>query len=130
MPVIIDGWNFIRHRSSHIEDEDALQSAGTLIAYLQEFQLTHSDPIIIVFDSKHEFLDMHYQSNPKLKVVAARDADNYIKRYIDRVPQKQRRSIRVVSSDNSLYYYAKDAYATSMRCEEFWNKLKPRKQWR
>lgn len=123
MPVIIDGWNFIRDKSSPIRDEDALESARILMAHLQGFQITHNDPIILIFDSKHEFLRLRYQNSPKLKVIPTKNADNYIKRYIDKIPQRQRRNLRVVSSDNSLYYYAKDAYATPIKCEEFWNVL-------
>lgn len=124
VPIIIDGWNFIRNRNSPIKDEDALESARILIACLQAFQLTHNDPIILVFDSKNEFLDIRYQSSPNLRIVPTMDADNYIKRHIEKIPQRQRRNIRVVSSDNSLYYYARTCYATAIKCEEFWNKLK------
>lgn len=123
MPIIIDGWNFIRHSSSCIQKEDALESARILIAHLQRFQLTHNDSIILVFDSKHEFLSLRYQHSLKLRIVPTKDADGYIKRYIDKIPERQRRNLRVVSSDNSLYYYAKDAYATPIKCEEFWRKL-------
>ncbi|MFH1778952.1 MAG: NYN domain-containing protein [Candidatus Omnitrophota bacterium] len=123
MPIIIDGWNFIRHSSSRIQKEDALESARILIAHLQRFQLTHNDSIILVFDSKHEFLSLRYQHSLKLRIVPTKDADGYIKRYIDKIPERQRRNLRVVSSDNSLYYYAKDAYATPIKCEEFWRKL-------
>ena len=126
MPIIIDGWNFIRDRSSNINDEngDAVEAARQLIFYLDDFQNTHNDPIVIVFDSSNEFLDTGYRSHPKLTVVPARNADEYIKRYIDKIPERQRRNVRVVSSDNDIYYYAKSSYATPMKCGEFWGKLK------
>lgn len=125
MPIVIDGWNFIRDGSSPIRDEghDYLEPARTLVAYLQDFQLTHNDPIVLVFDSTHEYLEMDYRNTPKLKIVPARDADGYIKRYIDQVPERQRRNVRVVSSDNDVFYYAKSSYATPIRCREFWFKL-------
>jgi predicted RNA-binding protein with PIN domain len=127
MPIVIDGWNFIRDRHSPINDSgnDYLKPARTLVRYLQDFQATHNDPIVLVFDSKHEYLEMDYKNSPKLTIVPARDADDYIKRYIDNVPERQRRNVRVVSSDNDVFYYAKSSYATPLKCAEFWGKLCP-----
>ena len=126
MAIIIDGWNFIRDPESDIDDDegDSIEAAKMLIADLDEFQSRHNDPIVLVFDSTNEYLDTGYMSGPKLTVVPARDADKYIKRYIDKVPERQRRNLRVVSSDNDIYYYAKSSYATPMRCGEFWEKLR------
>jgi len=125
MPIIIDGWNFIRNDRSDIQDDEsgALESAEELVSYLAAFQNSHSDPIIVVFDSRRGFLDISRRGDPRLKVVASADADSYIKRYIDKVPERQRRNLRVVSSDNDVYFYAKSSYATPIRCEEFWGKL-------
>lgn len=125
MPILIDGWNLIRNEASRISDDDgdALRSAETLIGYLDVFQKTHRDPIILVFDSKHEFLELDYENTPKLKIVPAKNADDYIKRYVDKTPDRQRRGLRVVSSDKGVYYYAKDFRATPVKCEEFWSKL-------
>ena len=49
MPIIIDGWNLIRDEDSHINDDDtdSLEAAEKLVSYLDEFQHTHNDPIII-----------------------------------------------------------------------------------
>lgn len=126
MPIIIDGWNFIRNRSSDIRDDDtaSLESARMLISYLNSFQNTHNDPIVLVFDSTREYLDMHYTNTEKLKIVPSRDADAYIKNYIEETPDRQRRNIRVVSSDNDIYFFAKSYSATPVRCEEFWRKLR------
>ena len=128
MPIIIDGWNLIRNRKSSIRDDggDSLESAQALISYLSEFQETHNDPIVLVFDSTNEYLDMRYTSTPKLRIVAARDADDYIKKYVEDTPDRQRRNIRVVSSDNDIYYYAKSYSATPLKCEAFWDKLQGR----
>ena len=126
MPILIDGWNFIRDESSSIQDveSEALESAKLLIDYLAQFQKTHSDPIVVVFDSSNEFLGIGYKNSPELSVVPASDADDYIKRYISKVPERQRRNVRVVSSDNDIYYYAKSYYAIPVKCKEFWDKLK------
>ena len=51
---------------------------------------------------------------------------NYIKRYIDKTPEKQRRNIRVVTSDKDVYYYARSASATPVSSEDFWDKLRGR----
>ena len=128
MPIIIDGWNFIRNRASRIPDDgpDALDAAAELVAYLGAFQASHNDPITVVFDSSNEYLDFDYRNTPKLRVVAARNADTYIKHYIDRTPERQRRNLRVVSSDNEVYFHARSAYATPLRSEEFWAKLSGR----
>ena len=123
MPLIIDGWNFIRCDASDIKDEEALDAARTLIAYLQRFQRTHSDPIVLVFDSSYEFLDISYKNTPKLSVIPTADADRYIKQYVDKMPERQRPNLRVVSSDRSVYFYSRDSRATPMKCEEFWEKL-------
>ena len=123
MPIIIDGWNMVRHEGSGIDYDDALAGAMHLIAILEKFQETHADPITLVFDSKNEYLDIPNRSTAKLHIVAARNADSYIKKHIDQIPPRQRRNLRVVSSDRSLYFYAKDARATPMKCEEFWEKL-------
>ena len=125
MAILIDGWNLIRCEGSGFtdENEDALDSARALISYLERFQETHNDPIILVFDSTNEFLDTGYRSNDKLKVVASRNADDYIKRYVDDAPERQRRNIRVVSSDGGIYYYVRSAGALPMRSAEFWRRL-------
>ena len=125
MPIIIDGWNLIRDESSDIEDADmdSLDGAEILISRLLQFQASHSDPIVLVFDSTNEFLGIDYKNSSKLKIVPARDADDYIKRYLDKTPERQRRNVRVVSSDNDVFYYAKSSYATPVRCGEFWKKL-------
>lgn len=122
----MDGWNFIRAPESDIDDDagDSLDAAEELVAIMEEFQATHNDPVVIVFDSSSGHLGLAFRGNEKLKVVAARDADDYIKRYIDKAPERERRNIRVVSSDNDVYYYAKSSYATPLKCGEFWKKLR------
>lgn len=126
MPIIIDGWNLIRSESSDIDDDegDSLESAAALISRLGRFQDTHKDPVVLVFDSTNEFLGLNHKNYEQLSVVAAKDADRYIKRYIDKMPERQRRNLRVVSSDKDIYYYAKSSYATPLKSEEFWVKLK------
>ena len=125
MPIIIDGWNLIRNKKSVIDDtsRDSLEAAIALIDYLGDFQRRHRDPITLVFDSTNEYLDMEYINTAKLRIVPAKDADAYIKRYVDSVPERQRGSLRVVSSDGAVYYYAKRSYAVPVKCEEFWGKL-------
>ncbi|MFA6321491.1 MAG: NYN domain-containing protein [Candidatus Omnitrophota bacterium] len=127
MPIIIDGWNLIRDHRSDIDDVDgdSLESAALLINILGDFQRTHADPITLVFDSTHEYLNMRYSSTPKLKIVAARNADEYIKKYIDNFPDGQRGNLRVVSSDGDIFYYAKSRYASPIKSEQFWKKLRP-----
>lgn len=126
MPILIDGWNFIRCEGSVFRDEneDALDSARALISLLERFQGAHNDPIVLVFDSTNEFLGIDHRNNEKLKVVASRDADDFIKKYVDKIPERQRRNMRVVSSDNDIYYYVKSAGAFPIRSAEFWKKLK------
>ena len=126
MPIIIDGWNFIRNHSSDIRDDEtaSLESAERLIAYLNNFQQTHNDPIVLVFDSTNEYLDIHYTNTAKLTIVPSRDADVYIKNYIEETPDKQRRNIRVISSDKDIYFFAKSYSANPVKCEEFWRKLR------
>lgn len=126
MAILIDGWNFIRNKASDIRDDDtgALESVSQLIAYLDRFQRTHNDPIVVVFDSSREHIDIDYRNNPKLRIVAVKNADTYIKQHIDKTPERQRRNIRVVSSDNDVFYYARSSFATPVKCEEFWGKLK------
>ncbi len=125
MPIIIDGWNLLRSDSSRIVDdgERSIESALELIAYLEDFQRLRGDPIVLVFDSTKEHLGIDRRNTLKLTVIAAKNADNYIKKYIDKVPDRQRRNLRVVSSDNEIYYYAKSAYAQPQKSEEFWKKL-------
>ena len=127
MPIIIDGWNMVRSPASGIDYEDDLAGASELIRIMNRFQETHADPVILVFDSKNEYLDIPMDKerfeNRSLRVVAAKNADDYIKRYIDEVPERQRRNIRAVSSDRSLYLYARNSGATPIKCEEFWEKV-------
>ncbi|OGW83431.1 MAG: hypothetical protein A2987_03165 [Omnitrophica bacterium RIFCSPLOWO2_01_FULL_45_10] len=126
MPIIIDGWNLIRSGESDIDDieEESIESAKKLISYLKTFQETHKDAITVVFDSSREYLDLNHDNNTALSVVPARNADEYIKKYVDEIPERQRRNLRVVSSDNDIYYYAKKSYAAPIKSEEFWHKLK------
>lgn len=123
MPIIIDGWNLIRHDLSGIKEDDALAGARILLSRLENFQRTHADSVIVVFDSKSGYLDISYRNTEKLKIIAAFDADSHIKNYIEKVPSRQRRNLRVVSSDRRVYFYAKDAGATPIKSEEFWRKL-------
>ncbi|MCI0482449.1 MAG: NYN domain-containing protein [Candidatus Dadabacteria bacterium] len=104
--------------------ENSQQKVKICRSYLNDFQDSHSDPITLVFDSTHEYLDMHYESTHKLKIVPSRDADRYIKKFIENTPEKQRRNIRVVSSDKDIYFFAKSYSATPIRCHEFWKKLR------
>ena len=128
MPIIIDGWNLLRSDSSRIDDDGgkSIESALELITYLEDFQRLRGDPIVLVFDSTKEYLGIDRQNTAKLTVVAAKNADNYIKRYIDKVPERQRRNLRVVSSDKDIYFYAKSAYAEPQKSEEFWKRLDKR----
>lgn len=125
MPLLIDGWNLIRCEGCELSDPDIepLESLRSLIDILERFQSTHNDPIILVMDSKNEYLGIDHRNNSKLKVVAAGDADSYIKRFIDNTPEKQRKNLRVVSSDNDIYYYARGSSAKPLRSDEFWEKL-------
>jgi predicted RNA-binding protein with PIN domain len=125
MPIIIDGWNFLRDARSGIDDDrdDHLWGARQLIERLKEYQRGHKDPITVVFDSRREHLDIGFENSEALKIVPAKNADEYIRRHIDRVPERQRRNLRIVSSDNRIYYYAKDSRATPLRSSEFWGKL-------
>jgi predicted RNA-binding protein with PIN domain len=125
MPIIIDGWNLVRSERSAIDDleGDSLESAEALIGCLADFQRKHKDPIILVFDSSNEYLGLKYTGTEKLKVVAAKNADAYIKKYIDDLPAGQRANLRVVSSDNEIYFYARSSSAKPVKSEEFWNKL-------
>lgn len=129
MPILIDGWNLIRNSKSDIDDDDSdsLESAKALIAYLNTFQKVHRDPITLIFDSSHEYLDFKYVNSPSLRIVPAKDADRYIKKHIDDTPENQRRNLRVVSSDREIYYFAKSRYAVSVKCEEFWDTLRKRR---
>ena len=126
MPIIIDAWNFIRNERSSINDDegDSLEAAADLIRYFEQYQKTHGDPVILVFDSTREHLGIDHTNTEKLKIVAARNADSYIKKHLDGVPERQRANMRVVSSDNDVYYYAKSSYAIPIRSEEFWSKLR------
>ena len=128
MPIIIDGWNLLRSESSRIDDDGdrSIESALELIAYLENFQRLRGDPIVLVFDSTKEYLGIDRQNTAKLTVIAAKNADNYIKKYIDNVPERQRRNLRVISSDNDIYFYAKSAYAEPQKSEEFWKRLDKR----
>ncbi|MBI4335237.1 MAG: NYN domain-containing protein [Candidatus Omnitrophica bacterium] len=125
MPIIIDGWNFIRDARSDIDDDrdDPLSGARELVMCLERYQRDHKDPITVVFDSRYEHLDTGFKNSEALKIVPARNADEYIGRYIDSVPERQRRNLRVVSSDKKIYYYAKDARATPLTSSEFWEKI-------
>lgn len=125
MPILIDGWNFIRDRSSPIDDGrvDSLDAAMTLVSYLEDFQASHGDPITVVFDSKRQFLGIDRINTEKLKIVPACNADSYIKKYIEDFPQRQRRNLRVVSSDNEIYYFARSCGAAPVKSHEFWARL-------
>lgn len=123
MPIIIDGWNLIRCDRSPLWDKESLAAARSLIFNLQGYQKNRKDPMILVFDSKNEYLDIPYTNTDKLTIVPTPDADAYIKRLIDNVPIKQRNNYRVVSSDKAVYLYARGSYANVMKCEEFWKKL-------
>ena len=123
MPIIIDGWNLLRSDASLISDDGgagSIEAALELVCYLEDFQRSHADPIVLVFDSKNEYLGIDHKNNAKLSVIAAKNADNYIKKYIEEIPERQRKNLRVVSSDKDVYYYAKSAYASPVESGKFW----------
>jgi predicted RNA-binding protein with PIN domain len=129
MPILIDGWNLLRSGASRISDDDdarSIEAALELICWLEDFQISHADPIVLVFDSKNEHLGIDHKNSAKFSVIAAKNADKYIKRYIEDVPERQRKNLRVVSSDKDIYYYAKSAYARALKSDEFWAVLNPR----
>lgn len=128
MPILIDGWNFLRNERSPIPDDgpDSVDAARDLAYYFEDYQRSHNDPVVLVFDSTNEYLGLDHANSSKLKVVAAKNADSYIKKFIDKTPERQRRNLRVVSSDSDVYYYAKSSYATAIKSEEFWEKLRKR----
>lgn len=124
MPIIIDGWNFIRDKCSALRNKEPLEAATALISFLQTFQAGKNDPIILVFDSSHSFLNIPYRSSPKFKIVAVENADNFIKKFLDKLPANQRRNFRVVSSDLDIFDYSRQSQATALKSAEFWQKLK------
>ena len=126
MPILIDGWNLIRDDESDMRDDetDSTECARRLVVEMEQFRASHSDPITLVFDSSSGYLDIKYDNHPGLSIVAARDADDYIKRFIDRVPERQRRNLRVVSSDSDVFYYAKSSYATPLLSSDFWGTIR------
>lgn len=123
MPIIIDGWNFIRTSGSPLKNQEPLAALRSLITLLKTFQVRHSDPIMLVLDSSSEFLDIPYRNSPKLKIVPAKNADNFIKHYLDKIPANQRKNYRVVSSDLDVFDYSRQLSATAIKCADFWPKI-------
>ncbi|MFA5145807.1 MAG: NYN domain-containing protein [Candidatus Omnitrophota bacterium] len=126
MPILIDGWNLIRDDKSDISDDDcdSIESATHLIMYLAGFQKRHRDPITVVFDSSRGFLDIEHTNTDTLSLVAVKDADRYIRSYIEKTPERQRPGMRVVSSDKAIYYYVRSLNAAAVTSGEFWDKLR------
>ena len=123
MPIIIDGWNLIRDERSPVDLDDAIASAQALVRILVSYQRAHRDPITVVFDSKRGHLELAHTNNEQLTAIPAKDADGYIMKFVANIPEKQRRNVRVVSSDNKVYYHAKSHYATPITSDEFWQTL-------
>jgi predicted RNA-binding protein with PIN domain len=123
MPILIDGWNLIKDKSSVLKNQTPLAAAQALIGYLFTFQITHNDPILLILDSKKECLALHHRDSAKLQIIPTPNADSFIKKYVDRTAANQRRNIRVVSSDLDIYDFARHCQATVIKCSEFWRKL-------
>jgi len=126
MPLIIDGWNLLRNKNSDIKvhRDSLMDSVGALVSRLEVYQMCHSDPITVVFDSRRRDSRIAFPRTSRLRILTAEDADDHIKRSIESTPPEQRRNLRVVSSDNEICAYAKLHSATVLRSDEFWAKLK------
>ncbi len=122
--IIIDGYNLI-HRVKELREflRIDIQHARTeLINKLAGLISRKNINIRLVFDGDRVGQPSH-QSINRIQIIYSikpQIADTVIKQFVDK--SKNPKNLLVVSSDSSVYQYAKSAKAQAIRSEEFYAK--------
>lgn len=122
--IIIDGYNLI-HRVKELREFlkiDIQHARIELINRLTGLISRKNISIRLVFDGDRVGQPSH-QSINKIHVIYSikpQIADTVIKQFVDK--SKNPKNLLVVSSDSSVYQYAKSAKAQAIRSEEFYSK--------
>ena len=122
MAYLIDGNNLLGHVYAGFHRDPAHRSA--LVGKLQAFQRQTRTRVILVFDgvAPYGFPDPGKEKFSVLFPPPGESADSLIVDYIERRPD--RRNLFVVSSDREIRAIAREAGATSLRCDEFYREMK------
>ncbi len=122
MAYLIDGNNLLGHIYAGYHRDPANRSA--LVGKLRAFQQQTRTRVILVFDGPEprDFADPGKDKFAVLFPPPGASADSLIVDYIERRPN--RRNLFVVSSDREIRAIAREAGATSLRCEEFHREMK------
>ena len=122
MAYLIDGNNLLGCLYAGGHRDPALRSA--LVGRLQAFQRHSRTRVILVFDgtAPPDFPDPGKDKFAVLFPPPGQSADALIVDYIER--HRDRRNLFVVSSDREIRAVARQSGATSLRCEEFRQKMK------
>ena len=122
MAYLIDANNLLGHLYAGYHRDPAHRSA--LVGKLRTFQRQTRTRVIVAFDgtAPADFPDPGKEKFSILFPPPGESADSVIVDYICRRPD--RRNLFVVSSDREIRAIAREAGATSLRCEEFVRILK------
>jgi len=122
MAYLIDGNNLLGHLYAGFHRDPAHRSA--LVGKLRAFQRHSRTRVILVFDgvAPSDFPDPGKDKFAILFPPPGESADSVIVDYIEK--HHDRRNLFVVSSDREIRAIAREAGATSLRCDEFHRDLK------
>jgi predicted RNA-binding protein with PIN domain len=122
MAYLIDGNNLLGHLYAGFHRDPGHRSI--LVGKLRAFQRQTRTRVILVFDgtAPPDFPDPGKDKFAILFPPPGESADCIIVDYIERHPD--RRNLFVVSSDREIRAIAREAGATSLRCDEFHRELK------
>lgn len=122
MAYLIDGNNLLGHLYPGFHRDPAHRSA--LVGKLRAFQRQTRTRVILVFDgiAPEGFPDPGKEKFSVLFPPPGESADSLIVDYIER--RTDHRNLFVVSSDREIRAIAREAGASSLRCDEFHRELK------
>ena len=119
---ILDGYNIINQvRFARLKLKDG---RGNLIRFIEKFrpQGSRSNKVTVVFDGKKDVFSSLPRSEVKVVFSSDESADEWIKRYIERVSQPKQ--FVVVSDDREIKFFVRTLGAKVLSVKEFMSKVK------
>lgn len=120
--IIIDGWNLYYSyfslsikNNSRLSRKDAVEKLKLLLK-----RMNCKEKTVVVLDSKLGWDDFNMKEMFLwIEFVSVENADEYIKNFVDHIPYHLRKKYCIVSSDKSVYFYARDSGCKVLKCEQF-----------
>jgi predicted RNA-binding protein with PIN domain len=128
--IIIDAYNLMHKvgELKHLLKQSQDIAVDTMVAKLQNHFFNSRVKVILVYDgygkNKHDRnIDVKFSKTDITQ--SYESADQFIKHMIEKVRNKK--LVKVVSTDNEITWYAKDCGCRVQTSESFWGELKDKK---